>query len=96
MFVDNWGEANIETLPQYIFVFVNEVFNNIILIFQSQYIEDFDLMCCAPKHLLEKYLRLSLQNILPGRSAHNKNGITGRQRITTIDTKRIGQQGREC
>ena len=27
MLVNNWGEANIETLPLNIFVFVNEVFN---------------------------------------------------------------------
>ena len=27
MLVNNWGEANIETLPYIIFVFVNEVFN---------------------------------------------------------------------
>ena len=33
MFIGNIGEANIETLPLNIFVFVNEIFNNIIIIF---------------------------------------------------------------
>ena len=57
------GEANIETPPQYIFVFVNEIFNKITQVFLLSYILNFDLMRSISIHPLEKYLDLLPENI---------------------------------
>ena len=89
------GEANIETLPQYIFVFANEVFDIIISIFRLPYIQGLDLIHYTPIYSLEKSLRLSLQNILRARSIHKKNGREDRQKTLLIYTKWFGQQGRK-
>ena len=62
MFI-NRGEANIETLPLNIFVFVNEVLNKISAIFPSLSIASLSLMRCVPRYHLEIYLRPPPQNI---------------------------------
>jgi len=93
-FITKAGGEHSNSLHIYI-CFCRRSINIFILRFLLRYIEYFDPMRCTPTHPLEKSLHLSLQNILLGRPRHNTNGITGRRTIFSIDTKWIGQPGRE-
>ena len=96
MLANNWnGEANIETLPQYIFVFVNEVFDIIISIFRSPCILNLGLIGYVPIYPLEKSPHLSPQNIFPARLKQKKNGIKDRQKTSPIYTTLYRRRERE-
>ena len=73
------GEANIETLPQYIFVFVHEVLIKIIVIFPLPRKANPRLIDSKPKYSPEIYLPLSLQNISSTRSWSNMSERVGHQ-----------------
>jgi len=89
------GEANIETLPQYIFVFGNEILIKIILIFQTPYIINLCSMRYAPRYPPEIFLHLWLQNNSLARLVYSKNGNWGRQKISAIDTNMPARQMHE-
>ena len=77
------GEANIETLPQYIFVFVHEVLIKIIVIFPLPRKANPRLIDSKPKYSPEIYLPLSLQNISSTRSKNNRCERVGHQMKAT-------------
>ena len=70
---------NIATPSRYIFVFVNEVFNKIKIIFQLPQPPHLRSNCSRPKYSLGRYLRPWLQNISLTLAANNKKGRVGHQ-----------------
>ena len=89
------GEANIETLPQYIFVFGNEILIKIILIFQTPYIINLRSIRYAPRYPPEIFLRLWPRNTSLTRLVRSKNGNWGRQKTSAIHTNIMARQMHE-
>ena len=77
------GEANIETLPQYIFVFEHEVFNKINGVFRWRYTRNPCPRRYAPKYPLGKCLYLPPENDSTTHSEQNKNRTGGHQTISS-------------
>ena len=86
------GEANIETLPYIIFVFVNEVFNIITPIFLWLCEEGLYPTNCKSKCSLEIYLHPLPQSISLTHQGHNMKGITGRQKISSTCALQLMEQ----
>jgi len=87
MLVNNCnGEANIETLPQHIFVFDNEVFNKINVKFPLQSRKEIYPTHYTTKHPPERYLHPLPQNISSLRSVHMTKKIEGHQMTSSNHT----------
>ena len=79
------GEANIETLPYIIFVFVNEVFYKIIRVFLWLYNLLANWIGYAPIYFLERFLHPWTPDMYSSRSTQNKNKTSDRQTKSSTD-----------
>ena len=87
MFVSNRGEANIETLPLNIFVFVNEVFKKINAKFQTPHTKVKLSHRFSPRYHLEIYLRPASRNTSRSLREGKTKRTMGRQMKSWSDTK---------